>query len=163
MILKDHEKLRNSYPNIAKTLKDLQRHTNIIKSHKAVVGNLWLVSQMWLFSRFYLIFLQINLSRLSSKYSKTANTSSKAFHDHHWHCIELSNCSIVQASDELEYFVVLCDTNAPLYASRGIPFLNIRLSRLLSQPKRFPTSAISIACKMASVFKLAQVRIFVLL
>ena len=80
---------------------------------------------------------QTNLSRLSSKYCKTANTSIKAFQGYYWCCIQLSNCSIGQVSDELEHFVVSCDTSAQLYGSRGTQFLNIRLSRL-SLPNRFP-------------------------
>ena len=60
-----------------------------------------------------------NLSRVSPKYCKAANTSIKAFQGYHLCCIQLSNCSVVQVSDELEHFVVPCDTNVQFYASRG--------------------------------------------
>ena len=45
--------------------------------------------------------LQTSIIRLSSKYCKTANTSIKAFQGYHWRCIQLSNCSIGQGSDEI--------------------------------------------------------------
>ena len=81
---------------------------------------------------------QTNLSRLTFKYCKAANTSNKAFQRYQCRCIQVSNCSMGQVRNELKHFVVPCDTNAQLY---GTQLLNIRPLRL-SQLKRSPTPAL---------------------
>ena len=66
------------------------------------------------------------------------SNSNRAFQGYRWCCFQLYNSSIGQVCDELEHFVVPCDSNPQLYGSRGNSFYNVRFS-CLSQPKRCPT------------------------
>jgi len=90
---------------------------------------------------FWLSGSQTDLSRISSKHCKTANTSKKTFQSYHYFCLQLPHTPIGQVSIELEDFVFPSYTNAQFYGPHKKPFLNMRLP-WFSQPKRFLTPAI---------------------
>ena len=85
--------------------------------HIAVVGNLWLASQIWQFSRLHLApWLTdktcVEKQRIPPIRLSKVKTGVVRFH--------IARQSIGQVSAESDDFALPCDTNIPLYGSHGI-------------------------------------------